>query len=68
MESGQRIAIARRSRTALTHACHVMDAGCGWLRRLAVARKSTRLPKAAFRPLSDQAGRWQRLSSITRVS
>jgi|SRR6476659_3836489 hypothetical protein len=46
MESGQRIVIARRSRTALAHACHVMDAGCAWLRRLAVARKSSRLPSA----------------------
>jgi hypothetical protein len=46
MEGGQRIAIARRFRMALAHACHVMDAGCGWLRRLAVAPKSTRLPNA----------------------
>jgi Restriction endonuclease len=37
MKSGQSIVIARRSRTALAHACHAMDVGYGWLRRLANA-------------------------------
>jgi hypothetical protein len=44
MKSGQRIAIARRSRAAVAHACHAM--GAGWLRRLANALRSTRLPDA----------------------
>jgi hypothetical protein len=60
-----------RFRMALAHACHVMDAGCGWLRRLAVAAKSTRLPNACVAGLlSNHAERRQRLSSsalTTRV-
>ena len=45
-KSGQRIAIARRSLAAVAHACHAMCAGCGWLRRLADATRSLRLPNA----------------------
>jgi len=37
MKSSQKIAIARRSRAAVAHACHAMCAGCGWQRRLANA-------------------------------
>jgi len=37
MKNGQKIAIARRSRAAVAHACHAMCASCGWLRRLANA-------------------------------
>src|SRR5262249_30487261 len=30
----------------VAHACHAIGAGCGWLRRLANAPRSTRLPNA----------------------
>src|SRR5262245_59532831 len=69
MKSGQRIAIARRSRAAVAHACHAMCVGCGWLRRLADAPRSTRLPKARPAGLcqTKRPMRRRRLSSITRA-